>query len=95
MSEGPSKHEPVDTEMSDLTAAQWREVTRSQAARIQSLEHRIAWFERQFFGSKSERLSLIENPAQLSLSEAPGESQKAATARTLDRQRLYRALCFR
>jgi transposase len=68
--------------MTDLTPAQWREVTRLQAARIQTLEHRVAWFERQFFGSKSERLSLLENPTQLSLSEALGEAQKAATAKT-------------
>jgi transposase len=82
MPEGPSKHVREETEMTDLTPAQWREVTRLQAARIQTLEHRVAWFERQFFGSKSERLSLLENPAQLSLSEALGEPQKAATAKT-------------
>ena len=58
---------PSETEMNSLSAAQWLEVVRTQAARIENLEQRVAWFERQMFGSKSERLSLLQNSQQLSL----------------------------
>ena len=51
--------------MSSLTPAQWLEMVRSQAATIESLQQRLAWFERQVFGSKSERLSVLENSQQL------------------------------
>ena len=36
--------------MNSLTPAQWLEVVRSQANRIETLEQRLAWFERQLFG---------------------------------------------
>jgi len=55
--------------MNSLTATQWLEVVKAQAARIESLEQRVAWFERQMFGSKSERLSVLQNSQQLSLTE--------------------------
>lgn len=64
--------------MRDLSPDQLLEVARSQAVRIETLEHRLAWFERQLFGSKSERLSVLENPQQLSLGEIPGEQKIAA-----------------
>ena len=60
---------PSEAEANSLTAAQWLEVVGTQAARIQSLEQRVAWFERQMFGSKSERLSALQNSQQLSLTE--------------------------
>lgn len=55
--------------MNSLSATQWLEVVKAQAARIESLEQRVAWFERQMFGSKSERLSVLQNSQQLSLTE--------------------------
>ena len=62
--------------MNSLTPVQWLEVVRSQADRIETLEHRLAWFERQLFGSKSERLSVLENPHQLPLAAVlSGQSQ--------------------
>jgi len=62
--------------MNSLTPAQWLEVVRSQAARIETLEHRLAWFERQLFGSKCERLAVLENPQQMALAEMlSGQSQ--------------------
>lgn len=39
--------------MHSLTPAQWLDVVRSQANRIETLEQRLAWFERQIFGSKA------------------------------------------
>jgi transposase len=38
--------------------------------RVHSLEHRLAWFERQLFGQKSERLKLLDDPRQLLLGTA-------------------------
>lgn len=67
--------------MNSLTASQWLEVVRSQAARIETLEHRLAWFERQLFGSKSERLAVLENPQQLALAEVLSGESKAAAAK--------------
>lgn len=50
---------------------------RSQAQTIAQLKHRLAWFERQLFGPKSERLKLLDDPRQLLLGTAgaaPSES---------------------
>jgi transposase len=71
---------PSEAEMNSLTPAQWQEMVRSQAATIESLQQRLAWFERQVFGSKSERLSVLENPQQLALAELlSGEKKTAST----------------
>lgn len=66
--------------MNSLNAAQWLEVVRSQAARIETLEHRLAWFDRQLFGNKSERLSVLKNPRQLALAEVLSGQSKATPA---------------
>ena len=52
---------------------------------VQSLRHRVAWFERQIFGVKSERLKLLENPQQLLLGEvlAPPSQAPAVKERTV------------
>jgi transposase len=71
---------PSETEMARLTSAQWIEIVRSQAATIEALQHRLAWFERQVFGSKSERLSSLENPQQLTLGEVLSGQNKPASA---------------
>jgi hypothetical protein len=44
---------------------------------IAALNHRLAWFERQLFGQKSER-RLIDNPAQLGLEALLGDAAAAA-----------------
>jgi transposase len=67
--------------MNSLSAAHWLEVVRAQASRIESLEQRVAWFERQMFGSKSERLSLLQNSQQLSLTEPDLLHMKAGTGK--------------
>ena len=67
--------------MNSLTPSQWLEVVRSQANRIETLEQRLAWFERQIFGSKSERLSVLENAQQLPLAAMSSGETPATTAK--------------
>jgi transposase len=57
-----ANHDGVNA--SDLAA-----LVRSQAETIAELKHRLAWFERQLFGQKSERLKLLQNPQQMVLGE--------------------------
>jgi len=47
--------------------------------RIESLEARVAWFERQYFGSKSERL-IPQDPRQFSLFDVPEEPPTPSTS---------------
>jgi transposase len=51
----------------------------SQREEIAGLKRQLEWFRRQVFGSKSERLSVLENAQQMSL----GEALAAAAASTL------------
>jgi transposase len=81
MSNATPKPLPSEAQMSSLTPAQWLEMVRSQAATIESLQQRLAWFERQVFGSKSERLSVLENSQQLALAELLSGEKKAASAK--------------
>ena len=60
----PTTANPDAVSASDLAA-----LVRSQAETIAELKHRLAWFERQLFGQKSERLKLLENPRQMLLGE--------------------------
>jgi hypothetical protein len=52
-------------------------LVRSQAETIAQLKHRLAWFERQLFGSKSERLKVLDDPRQLLLGTAGTASEVA------------------
>lgn len=71
MQQAPISASPDALNASDLAA-----LVRSQAETIAELKHRLAWFERQLFGQKSERLKLLQDPRQLLLGEvaagAPG-----------------------
>ncbi len=67
--------------MNSLTPVQWLQMVRSQATRIETLEHRLAWFERQLWGSKSERLSVLENPQQMALAEVLSGQSTASPAK--------------
>jgi transposase len=61
-----------------MSSTQLAELVRAQATTIARLEHRLAWFERQLFGAKSERLRVFENAQQLPLSDvlrAPAATQ--------------------
>jgi hypothetical protein len=49
---------------------------------VQSLEHRLSWFKRQLFGSKSERLKVLEDPRQLLLGTAGAPSEPAPVPTT-------------
>lgn len=49
------------------------QLLQSKAATIATLEHRIAWFERQLFGKKSERFAPEPDPQQMHLGQLLGE----------------------
>lgn len=77
----PSKLPAAD--IAALSCAQLIELVRSQAHTIETLSqqlaavtHQLEWFKRQMFGTKSERLRVLENAQQLALGEilAPPET---------------------
>ena len=72
-----------EADMASWSAPQFIELIQSLTATIESLQHRIEWFERNLFGTKSERLRVLENAQQLSLGEvlAPPEAQAPAKER--------------
>ncbi|MBW8076962.1 MAG: hypothetical protein GJU76_02545, partial [Gallionella sp.] len=63
---------PSETEMASWSARELISLVQSLTNTIESLQHRIEWFERNLFGTKSERLRVLENAQQLSLGEALG-----------------------
>jgi hypothetical protein len=73
-----SQSPPSEAEMATFSPADWLGLVRSQSqiisaqgATIDALKHQLEWFKRQVFGTKSERLSVLENARQLSLAELP------------------------
>jgi transposase len=60
---------PTTANHDDVNASDLAALVRSQAETIAELKHRLAWFERQLFGQKSERLKLLQNPQQMVLGE--------------------------
>ena len=67
---------PSETEMAALPSAELIGLVRSQAQMIETLTqqltaltHQLEWFRRQMFGTKSERLRVLENEKQLALGE--------------------------
>ncbi len=65
--------EPSASNLGELSA-----LIRSQAQTIIELKARLAWFERQVFGSKSERLKLLDEGRQLLLGEVLGAAADPA-----------------
>lgn len=66
--------------MASYSPAQFIALIHTLTATVQSLQHRLEWFERQMFGSKSERLRLLQDLQQLPLGEilaAPEEPPAA------------------
>jgi len=63
---------PSEAEMASLSAPQLIALVQSLTATIQSMQHRLDWFERNLFGTKSERLRVLANDQQLSLGEVLG-----------------------
>jgi predicted phage tail protein len=46
------------------TETQIRGIRQSQAQTIDALKHHLEWFKRQMFGTKSERLAVLEDAQQ-------------------------------
>ncbi len=71
--------------MASFSAPQFITLVQSLTATIQSLQHRLEWFERNLFGTKSERLRLLENEKQLALGEvlAPPDREAPAQERVV------------
>jgi transposase len=67
--------------MASWSAPQLISLVQSLTNTIESLQHRIEWFERNLFGTKSERLRVLENTQQLSLGEALGAPEREEPAR--------------
>ena len=70
-----------EADMASWSAPQFIELIQSLTATIESLQHRIEWFERNLFGTKSERLRVLENAQQLSLGEALGAPEREEPAK--------------
>lgn len=72
---------PSEAEMASLSAPQLIALVQSLTATIQSMQHRLDWFERNLFGTKSERLRVLENDQQLSLGEVLGTPEREELAK--------------
>ena len=55
--------------MASYSPAQFISLVQALAATVQSLQHQLEWFQRQMFGTKSERLRVLESAQQLALGE--------------------------
>jgi len=55
--------------MASYGPAQCIALVQTLGATIQSLQSQLEWFQRQMFGTKSERLRVLENAQQLALGE--------------------------
>src|SRR5262245_13706783 len=78
----------TETQIASLSPVEIQGIFQSQAQTIDQLKHRLEWFERQMFGTKSERLVVLENAQQLSLAELapdtePGGCPKNTVGRRL------------
>jgi transposase len=72
-----------------MSPTQLQSLVQSQAEEIAALKHQLAWFRRQIFGQKSERLVPEPDPAQLHLGDtlaavsvSPAESRKRIATHT-------------
>src|SRR6185437_12635204 len=72
---------PSEAEMSSLSAPQLIALVQSLTTTIQSMQHRLDWFERTLFGTKSERLRVLDNDQQLSLGEVLSPPVQEAPAK--------------
>jgi transposase len=60
---------PTETQIAALSPVEIRGILQSQAQTIDALKHQLEWLKRQMFGTKSERLAVLENAQQLPLAE--------------------------
>jgi transposase len=76
---------PHDAELARLSSVELIGIVRSQAqtietltAQVGTLVQQLEWFKRQLFGTKSERLRVLENEKQLSLGEVLAAPEASA-----------------
>jgi hypothetical protein len=56
MDPGPTQKLPSEAQMASYSPAQFIALVQTLAATVQSLQAQLEWFQRQMFGTKSERL---------------------------------------
>jgi transposase len=64
--------------MASYSPAQLIALVQTLTATVQALQHQLEWFQRQMFGTKSERLRVLENAQQLALGEVLTPPQTSA-----------------
>jgi len=67
--------------MASYGPAQFISLVQTLTATIQSLQSQLDWFQRQMFGTKSERLRVLENAQQLALGEVLAASPQTMPAK--------------
>ena len=67
--------------MASYGPAQFIALVQTLGSTIQSLQHQLEWFQRQMFGTKSERLRVLENAQQLALGEVLAAPPQTVTAK--------------
>jgi transposase len=67
--------------MASYSPAQFMALVQTLTATVQSLQHQLEWFQRQMFGTKSERLRVLENAQQLALGEVLAPPQETVAAK--------------
>src|ERR1700723_871707 len=67
MEPAPTSKLPSEAEMASYGPAQFVALVQTLGATIQSLQRQLEWFQRQMFGTKSERLRVLESAQQLAL----------------------------
>ena len=67
--------------MASYSAAQFIALVQTLAATVQSLQAQLEWFQRQMFGTKSERLRVLENAQQLALGEVSAPPSETVPAK--------------
>lgn len=74
-----------EDEVAQLSQPELVSIVLSQGQTIEALEQRLDWLTRQVFGTKSERLRVLENPQQLALEDilAPPEQEMPAKESTV------------
>jgi transposase len=80
MEPAPKNKLPSEAEMASYGTAQFMTLVQTLGATIQSLQSQLEWFQRQMFGTKSERLRVLESAHQLALGEvlaAPPQTMPA------------------
>ena len=69
---------PSEMEMASLSAPQLIALVQSLTATIQSMQHRLDWFERNPFRYEERTAAALDNEQQLSLGEVLGPPEREA-----------------